>query len=164
MWYFPQGEHACSDDYPGGPLQPVSQFSALVIREEIPSPFPVGCQTDGLPKLTRQHCVMLAPGYRLFLLIPATGGSALPDVTLRLGIPHQAFVETPLPEVHSPSDLRPDIPALRTFTVFVRTTWANTRGILEFQLLSITPRHYTTSMAVKQRPTSPEGVAYQPAD
>ena len=72
-------------------------------------PIPVGCPTDGLPKLTRQHRVMVAPGYRLLLLLSAPGGSALPRVPFRLGIPYQARMETPLPEFHPPGDLCPDL-------------------------------------------------------
>ena len=36
-----------------------------------------------------------------------------------------------------------------------------TRGLLEFQVLPIPPRHYAARMAVNQRPTAPEDVAYQ---
>ena len=46
-------------------------FCALVVREETPSPLPVGCLTDSLPELTRQHFLLKAPGYRLILLISA---------------------------------------------------------------------------------------------
>ena len=48
--------------------------------------------------------------------------------------------------------------------VLVNTTWAKTRGISEFQLLLITPRHSAAKIAVKRCPTAPEGVAYQLAD
>ena len=44
-------------------------FSALVIREETPYLLPVGCPTDILTELNRQHCVMVAPGYRLIPLL-----------------------------------------------------------------------------------------------
>ena len=54
--------------------------------------------------------------------------------------------------------------ALQTPNIFVRTTWAKTRGISEFQLLPITPRHSADKITVRQRPTAPEGVAYQLAD
>ena len=54
--------------------------------------------------------------------------------------------------------------ARQTPNVFVRTTWAKTRGILEFQLREITPHNSAARIAVKQRPTAPEGVAYQLAD
>ena len=53
---------------------------------------------------------------------------------------------------------------LRKPKVFVRTTWAKTRGVFEFQLRSITPCYSTASMAVKRGPTTPAGVAYQIAD
>ena len=85
-------------------------FCALVIQEETPSPLPVGCPTDGLPKLTIQHCVVVALGFRLILLLHVTGGPALPVGTFRLGIYHQARMKTPLPEVHPPGDPRPDFP------------------------------------------------------
>ena len=77
---------------------------ALVIREETPSSLPVGCSTDGLPKLTRQQCVVVTPGYRLILILSDTGSPTLPGVIFRLGVPHQAHMETPLPEVYPSSD------------------------------------------------------------
>ena len=70
---------------------------------------------ERLPEFTRQHCIMVAPGFFLLLLLAAGGGPALPGgpfrlgAPLRLGVPHQDRVETPLPEVHPPRDCRPDI-------------------------------------------------------
>ena len=107
---------------------------------------------------------MVASGYRLILLIPATGGPALPGGTFRLGIPHKAYMETPLPEVHLPGYLHLDLPGPAETKILIRSTWANTRGLLEFQLLQRNPRHSAAIMAVKQCPTAPEGVAYQLAD
>ena len=52
---------------------------------------------------------MVALGYRLILLLPATGGPALPVAPFRLGVPYQACVETPVPEFHRPGDLCPDL-------------------------------------------------------
>ena len=52
---------------------------------------------------------MVAPGYRLLLLLSNTGGSYLPGGSFRFGIPHQARMKTPLPEVHLPGDPRPDL-------------------------------------------------------
>ena len=54
--------------------------------------------------------------------------------------------------------------ARRMPNVFVRTIWAKTRGLSEFQLLLKTLRHSSDNIAVKRRPTAPEGVAYQLAD
>ena len=54
--------------------------------------------------------------------------------------------------------------ALQTPSVFMRTMWAKIRGLLEFQVLPSTSCHYEASMAVKWRPTSTEGVAYQLAN
>ena len=85
-------------------------FCALIIQEKTPSPLPIGCLTYGLPKVNRKHCVVVAQGYRLLLLLPATGGPALPGFPFRLCVPHQACVETPLLEVHLPGDPRPDFP------------------------------------------------------
>ena len=51
---------------------------------------------------------MIALGYLIILVLSATGGPALPEGPFRLGIPHQACMETPLPEVHLPGDPRPD--------------------------------------------------------
>ena len=84
-------------------------FGALVIREETPSSLPVGCPADGLTELIRQHCLTVAPGYRLIFLLPAAGGPAFPDGPLRLGVPHQARVDTPLPEFHPQRDHGPDL-------------------------------------------------------
>ena len=84
-------------------------FSALVIREETPSPFPVGCMTYGLPELTRQYHGMVTSGHNFVLLLAAGGGPALPGSPFCLGIPHQARVQTPLPEVHAPRYPGPDL-------------------------------------------------------
>ena len=65
-------------------------FSALVTREETPSPLPFGCPMDGLPNLTRQHSVMVDPCYGIFLPLPATGGPDLTGSPFRLSAPHQA--------------------------------------------------------------------------
>ena len=84
-------------------------FGALVIQEETPSPLPVGCPTNGLPDLTRHHCVI-----KLWATISFS--SFLPEVALsslaapfRLSVPHQARVETPLLEVQWPRDPGKDI-------------------------------------------------------
>ena len=53
---------------------------------------------------------MVAPGHGLLLLLSAAGGSALLVGPFRLGILRQARMETSLPEVHMPGDLRPDLP------------------------------------------------------
>ena len=84
-------------------------WAYFIIREEKPSPLPVGCLTHRLQQLTCQNCVMVALGYRFILLLPATGGSALPGAPFRLSTPHQARVETPLPEVHPPGDSGTDL-------------------------------------------------------
>ena len=52
----------------------------------------------------------------------------------------------------------------RTPNILVRTMWAKTRGLLEFQLLVRTPHHSAAKIALNRRPTAPEGVAYQLAD
>ena len=54
--------------------------------------------------------------------------------------------------------------ALQTPNVFVKTMWEKTRGLLEFQLLSRTLRHFAAKIAVKRRPTAPEGGTYQLSD
>ena len=63
-----------------------------------------------MPNLTRQHRVMISPGYRLLLLLSAGGVPALPGGPFRLRIPHQARVDTLLPEVHPPGDPCLDLP------------------------------------------------------
>ena len=54
--------------------------------------------------------------------------------------------------------------AQRTPNVFVIMTWEKTRGLSDFQLLLSSYRHSAAKIAVKRRPTAPEGVAYQLAD
>ena len=63
-------------------------FCALVIREETPSPLPVGCPTDGLPELSQEHCLVEALRYGIVLLLTAEGGPALTGSPFRLGVPH----------------------------------------------------------------------------
>ena len=87
-------------------------FCALVIREETPSPLPVGGLTDGHPELPQEHCVVVALSYRLILLLPAGGGPALSGIPFRLGVPHQTCVLDPLVEVNAPRDPCPDLSAL----------------------------------------------------
>ena len=84
-------------------------FSSLVIWEETPHPLPVGFPADGLPKLTRHHCVVVASCHCLDLLLDASGKPALPGGPFRLGVSYQARVETPLPEFHAPHYTGPDI-------------------------------------------------------
>ena len=89
-----------------------SGFCALVIREEIPYPLSIGCPTDGLPEITRKHYVVVAPGYILILLLPATGGPALPGGPFRIGVSYQSPVEAPLPEVPPVHYSVPDLSGL----------------------------------------------------
>ena len=75
-------------------------FCALVVREETPSPLPVGGPTASLLKFTIQQCVVVTPRNGFVLLLSAGGGPALSGSPFRLGVPHQIRVQTPLPEVH----------------------------------------------------------------
>ena len=127
-----------------------------------PPPLPVSCPKYSLLYLTRQHCVVVAPGYRLLLLLSATGGPAVSVGSFRLLIPHQACMDTPLPEVHLYGDPRPDFRALRTLIVFVSNTWAKTRGLSGFQLRSITPCHSMDIMAAKRCPQEQWGTSLRP--
>ena len=81
----------------------------FVIQEETPSPLLDSFPTDGLPKLTQQHCFVIALGYPLILLLPATGYTGLPGVSSCLVVPHHYHMETPLPEVHSLGDMCLDL-------------------------------------------------------
>ena len=74
-----------------------------------PPPLPVGGPTDGLPELTRQHCIMVTPGHGFVLLLAAGGGPALPGGPFCLDVPHHTRVQTPLLEVHAPRNPGPDI-------------------------------------------------------
>ena len=82
---------------------------ALVIRKETPSTLPVGCPEDSLPELIRQYRVVITPCNDLVLLLSSTSGPALPGSPFRLCVPYQARMDTPLPEVHPPGYLRPDL-------------------------------------------------------
>ena len=84
-------------------------FCALSIREETPSTLPVSRPMDSLSQLTRKQCVMVAPGYRLILLLLTTGGPALPGYPFYLVIPYQSCGETPLSYAHPPHDSGPDL-------------------------------------------------------
>ena len=84
-------------------------FCALVIWEETPSPLPIGYPTDGLTELSRYHCLMESPSHSVFLLLAVEGGPALSGSPFHLGVPHQARVLTPLPEVHPPGYPCPDL-------------------------------------------------------
>ena len=61
------------------------------------------------PELTRQHSVVVTPCNSLVILLSTTGGPDLPGGSFRIGIPHQARMDTPLLEVHPPGDPRPDL-------------------------------------------------------
>ena len=50
---------------------------------------------------------MLAPGYRLLPPLSTAGGPSLPGDPFRLGAPHQACMENPLPELHPHGYRRP---------------------------------------------------------
>ena len=52
---------------------------------------------------------MVASGYRLILLLPATGGPALLYGPFRLVVSYTACVETPLPDVHLSGYPSPDL-------------------------------------------------------
>ena len=84
-------------------------FSALMIREETLSPLPVGFPTVDLAELTQQQWPVIAPCYGVVLLLLARGGAALLRSPFRLGVPDQASMLSPLPEVHAPGDTGPDI-------------------------------------------------------
>ena len=87
-------------------------FGALVIREETPSPLPVGCPKYGLLELPQEHGLVVTPGHGFVLLLAAGGGPALLVSPFCLGVPYQARVLAPLSEVHPPHDPDPDIPGL----------------------------------------------------
>ena len=46
----------------------------------------------------------------LVLLLSSTSGPALPGSPFRHSVPYQTCMDTPLPEVHPPGYLRPDLP------------------------------------------------------
>ena len=137
---------------------------ALVIQEEAPSPLTVVCLADSLPQLTRQYRVMVASGYHLTPPFPPL--AALYSLTA------PSASESPTRPAKRPiyqRSIRLVIRArislaLRTLSVFVRMTWSKTRSLLDFQILPSTPYHSADSIALKRRPTAPEGVAYQLAD
>ena len=107
---------------------------------------------------------MLAPGYRLLPPLSTAGGPSLPGDPFRLGAPHQACMENPLPELHPHGYRRPyflgptGTQRLREYDV------GKDEGSLGVQLHSITPCHSTARRAVNQRPTTHVGLAYQISD
>ena len=119
---------------------------------------------DGLLELSREHCLVETPGHCIFILLTPKGGPVLSGSPFCLGLPHQARMLSPLPEVHVPGDPGPYLPGPADANVSVRTTWAKKSGLSEFQLNEITPRHSAARIAVKRRPNAPKGVVYQLAD
>ena len=100
----------------------------------------------------------------LVLLFSSYGGPALPGSILQLRAPHQSRVET-LSQRSALLVIMALISlALRTLNIFVRMTWAKTRGLSEFQLLPRAPCHSLARFSVNRRPTDPEAVAYHLAD
>ena len=77
---------------------------ALVIWKETPFPLSVGCPIDGLPNISWQPCNVELPCYDFALLLSSTGDPDLPNSTLHLRVPHQARVETSLPDVRITCD------------------------------------------------------------
>ena len=65
---------------------------AFVVWEETPPPLPVGGPADSLPKLIRQHCVVVTPGHDFVLLLAAGGSPALSGSPFHLDTPHQTRV------------------------------------------------------------------------
>ena len=107
---------------------------------------------------------MITPGYRLILLLSATGGPALPDGPFRLSVSYQACMETPYQRSIRLVILARIYLALRTPNIFVRMTWKKTRSLSEFQPLPKYPCHSAARISGKRCPTAPEGVAYQMAN
>ena len=64
-------------------------FCAFVPREETPSPLPVGCLTDGLAELPREHCLVKNPRHGVVLLLAAEGS---PDLS---GSPFEEYEDKP---------------------------------------------------------------------
>ena len=115
-------------------------------------------------ELPREHSLVKTPRHVVVLLLAAEGGPALAGGPFCLGVPTRPAC-WPL----SQRSMRLVILARiswswQTPNVLVSTTWAKTRGLLEFQLHDRTPRHSAARIALKRRPTAPEGVAYQLAD
>ena len=84
---------------------------------------------------------MKNPGNGVLLLLTAEGVPTLAGSPLRLGAPNR-----PACYLLSQMSMHLVILALisrarRTPNVFVRTTWAKTRGLSEFQIHDITPLH-----------------------
>ena len=104
---FPRGGLVCLGASSGEPLQPVAWFWCIGYPGGYTLPF--GFPTDGLPELTRQYCVIVTPCDGLAILLSSTVIPALTDSPFHLGIPYQACMDIPLPEVHLPGYPRPDL-------------------------------------------------------
>ena len=106
----------------------------------------------------REHSLVKTPRHSVVLLLAAESGpsaSASPTRTACWPLSQRSMRLVILAQISW---------SRRTPNVFVSTTRANTRGMSDFQLRDITPGHSATRIAVKRRPTAPEGVAYQLAN
>ena len=103
---------------------------------------------------------MVALGYRLIFLPPAAGSPALPGGPLRLVAPHQARMETPLPEVHLPCDPGPDLSGSADAQRLFKNGVGEDKGYPGVPTPVENPRHSSAKISVKQRPTAPEDMAY----
>ena len=66
---------------------------------------------DGRPGgAPREYSLVKTPRHVIILLLAAEGGPALTGSPFHLGVPHQARMLAPLPEVHVPGDSGPDLP------------------------------------------------------
>ena len=65
---------------------------------------------DLTEKLPPKHRDMGLTRHGFFLLFSYPGCSALPVIPFRIHISHQASMDPPLPEAHTPQDAGPGIP------------------------------------------------------
>ena len=105
-------------------------FCAFVPRQETPSPHLVGCPTDGLAELSREHSLVKSPRHGIVLLLATEGSPALAGSPFRLGIPHQTCMQTPLSEVHELCYLGPNIFAPADAQRFCETNVGKDEGYL----------------------------------
>ena len=125
-----------------------------------------------LPVVQRTSCLILPDNTVLWYLLDTASSSSSQSEAALPSLVSPSTLASPIRPAWRPLSQRSIrrvslaliYRALQTPNVFVRTTWAKTRGLLEFQLLLKTPRHSSAKISVKQRPTDPEGVAYQLVD
>ena len=161
-WGFQRGVHACQGVYPGGHPQ---LFARFLCRhppgEDTPTPFVLVAQWTA--------CHSFSNSKVLWKLRTRQSSSSSWILVIRPSLDLPSANASPTRSTCMPLSQRSNRQSvlaqislsLWAPSVFVKTTWANTRGRLEFHFQSITFSHSSGSTIVSRRPILPGGVAYQ---